>query len=154
MVKIKWTNKFSNETGYVASVSAKNKCFVNTFDKNEAKEYSEKNYVLFSDMMEDIDVLLQGKIFSYFPISQSELNEAISRTTKPLYLFKITNKDLSFAETYEKGLRKSRGTDNLHTMYFKALMSGNQDVFDIGSGSIYFREHKIIYQEEFLRSYV
>lgn len=116
-----------------------------------AKEYSEKNYVLFSDMMEDIDVLLQGKIFSYFPISQSELNEAISRTTKPLYLFKITNKDLSFAETYEKGLRKSRGTDNLHTMYFKALMSGNQDVFDIGSGSIYFREHKIIYQEEFLR---
>ena len=42
MVKIKWTNKFSNETGYVASVSAKNKCFVNTFDKNEAKEYSEK----------------------------------------------------------------------------------------------------------------
>lgn len=42
MVKIKWTNKYSNESGYVASVSAKNKCFVNTFEKSEAKEYSEK----------------------------------------------------------------------------------------------------------------
>ena len=42
MVKIKWTNKFSNETGYVASVSNKEKCFINTFDKDEAKEYSER----------------------------------------------------------------------------------------------------------------
>lgn len=42
MVKIKWTNKFSGETGYVASVSAKNRCFFNTFDKKEAKGYSEK----------------------------------------------------------------------------------------------------------------
>lgn len=42
MVKIKWTNKYSNETGYVASVSAKNKCFMNTFEESEAKEYSEK----------------------------------------------------------------------------------------------------------------
>ncbi|MBR0400651.1 MAG: hypothetical protein IJH95_07570 [Mogibacterium sp.] len=42
MVKIKWTNKYSNETGYVASVSTKEKCFINTFDKDEAKEYSER----------------------------------------------------------------------------------------------------------------
>ena len=42
MVKIKWTNKYSGETGYVESVSSKNKCFVNTFEKKEAKEYSEK----------------------------------------------------------------------------------------------------------------
>ena len=42
MVKIKWTNKYSNETGYVASVSSKNKCFVNTYELDEAKEYSEK----------------------------------------------------------------------------------------------------------------
>ena len=42
MAKIKWTNKYSNETGYVASVSAKNRCFVNTFDSAEAKEYSDK----------------------------------------------------------------------------------------------------------------
>ena len=43
MVIIKWTNKYSNETGYVASLSTKNKCFYNTFDKNEAKQYSEKS---------------------------------------------------------------------------------------------------------------
>ncbi len=42
MVKIKWTNKYSNESGYVASISTKEKCFINTFDENEAKAYSEK----------------------------------------------------------------------------------------------------------------
>lgn len=116
-----------------------------------AKEYAQRNYKLFTEMMDDIDVLLQGKIFSYFPVSQRELDETIGRTTKPLYLFKITNKDLSYAETHEKSLRKSRGTDNLHTMYFKALMSGCQDVFDIGSGSMFFREHKLVYTEDQLK---
>lgn len=113
-----------------------------------AKEYAHKNYALFSEMMDDVKIMLQGKVFSYFPISQRELDEAVDRTTQPLYLFKITNKDLSFAETHTKGLRKSRGTDNLHTMYFKALMNGNQDVLDIGSGSMFFREKKIVYSEE------
>ena len=113
-----------------------------------AKEYALRHYILFADMMDDIEVLLQGKVFSYFPISQNELDEAVTRISKPLYLFKITNKDLSFAETHEKGLRKSRGIENLHTMYFKALMSGCQDVFDIGSGSVFFREHKISYTDE------
>ena len=42
MVKLKWTNKYSGETGYVAQVSTKNRCFVNTYDQAEAKEYSEK----------------------------------------------------------------------------------------------------------------
>jgi hypothetical protein len=43
MVILKWTNKFSNETGYVASLSTKNKCFYNTYDEGEAKQYSEKS---------------------------------------------------------------------------------------------------------------
>jgi hypothetical protein len=42
MVIIKWTNKYSNETGYVASLSTKNKCFNNTYEQSEAKRYSEK----------------------------------------------------------------------------------------------------------------
>lgn len=42
MVKLKWTNKYSGETGFVAQISTKNRRFVNTFDQNEAKEYSEK----------------------------------------------------------------------------------------------------------------
>ena len=42
MVVLKWTNKYSGETGYVASVSTKEQCFVNTFNMDEAKRYSEK----------------------------------------------------------------------------------------------------------------
>lgn len=41
MVVIKWTNKFSGETGYVKSISAKEQHFVNTYDINEAKRYNE-----------------------------------------------------------------------------------------------------------------
>ena len=43
MVIIKWTNKISNETGYVASLSTKNMCFINTFELEDAKRYSEKS---------------------------------------------------------------------------------------------------------------
>lgn len=38
-MKIKWTNKFSNESGYVRRVSNKDKHFINTFDESEAKTY-------------------------------------------------------------------------------------------------------------------
>lgn len=40
MFILKWTNKYSNETGYVESISAKDKHFVNTFDKSNAKVYN------------------------------------------------------------------------------------------------------------------
>lgn len=43
MVIIKWTNKYSNESGYVASLSTKNECFYNTFEQSEARRYSEKS---------------------------------------------------------------------------------------------------------------
>ena len=43
MVVIKWTNKFSGETGYIASLSTKNECFNNTFELEDAKRYSEKS---------------------------------------------------------------------------------------------------------------
>ena len=39
---IKWTNKYSGETGYVASISRKERHFVNTYNRDEAKEYSSK----------------------------------------------------------------------------------------------------------------
>lgn len=41
MVVIKWTNKFSGESGYVQSISSKEQHFVNTYDKTEAKQYKE-----------------------------------------------------------------------------------------------------------------
>jgi hypothetical protein len=43
MVIIKWTNRFSNETGFVASLSTKNECFVSTSEEDKAKRYSEKS---------------------------------------------------------------------------------------------------------------
>lgn len=36
---IKWTNMYSDETGYVAKLSLVNKCFINTYEKEEAKKY-------------------------------------------------------------------------------------------------------------------
>ena len=39
---IKWTNKYSGETGYVASLAAKEQHFNNTFSADEAKRYSDK----------------------------------------------------------------------------------------------------------------
>ena len=39
-VVLKWTNKFSNETGYVKSVSWVKGCFINTWDKTDAKRYT------------------------------------------------------------------------------------------------------------------
>ena len=37
---IKWTNKYSGESGYVASVSRKERHFVNTLNYEEARVYS------------------------------------------------------------------------------------------------------------------
>lgn len=38
-MKIKWTNKNSQETGYVKAVNTKEQHFENTFDYNDAKDY-------------------------------------------------------------------------------------------------------------------
>lgn len=39
---IKWTNKWSGEQGFVKSLNRKEGYFVNTFDSDKAKSYSEK----------------------------------------------------------------------------------------------------------------
>ena len=41
-VVIKWTNNFSQETGFVKSVNREGKYFENTFDQSEAKVYGNK----------------------------------------------------------------------------------------------------------------
>lgn len=45
MFILKWTNKYSGETGYVASVSSKEQHFNNTYDKEEAKRYQSESSV-------------------------------------------------------------------------------------------------------------
>lgn len=39
MFVLEWKNKYSGETGFVKNVVTKEKHFVNTFDKSEAKQY-------------------------------------------------------------------------------------------------------------------
>lgn len=81
-----------------------------------------------------------SKIFSFFPVDTSLVEKLNERDNKPLFLFKISNKDLSYAETSSKNIRKSRGKENLHTMYFKALMEQSHNVFDIGTAEVFFRK--------------
>lgn len=43
MYILKWTNKYSGETGYVESISAKEGHFNNTFDESSAKKYNSES---------------------------------------------------------------------------------------------------------------
>ena len=113
-----------------------------------AVSLAQKEYTLFSDLMVDVEQLCNEKIFTYYKIDSQEINDALKAEKKRLYLFKISNKDLSFAESYSNGKRKRRGKENLHTMFFKELMSGNQTVFDLGAAAIYFRERSINISKE------
>ena len=38
-MKIRWTNKFSQETGFVKTISKAKNCFINTFDAAEARVF-------------------------------------------------------------------------------------------------------------------
>ena len=95
------------------------------------------------DIEELIDEIMKlpSESFGYFPVATAAIEEANKREKKPLFLFKMSNKDLSYAAKSSEGLRKSRGTENLHTMYLKALFGMTQNVFSIGSGMVFFR-HK------------
>jgi CRISPR-associated protein Cpf1 len=116
---------------------------------------------------------LRKKEFKYLKVNKQELENALCgysvdengeiHTRQPLLLFKITNKDLSYAETHLAGKRncdengnerKARGEfkENLHTIYFRHLMSGSQNIIDLGTGMLFFRtaskERKITHEKE------
>ena len=114
----------------------------------KSQTFKDAPFKLFTEPMEVIEDLCTEKVFNYFAVSQSEMQNAIQRDQKPLFLFQIINKDLTFAKSYEQGNRKARGRDNLHTMYFRQLMSGNQNVLDIGTGEIFFREKSLTYDSK------
>jgi CRISPR-associated protein Cpf1 len=110
----------------------------------KVREYKDKTFSVFTEVQNVIeDVCRQERIFNYFTVSDDEIKKAQKDKDKPLLLFKISNKDLSFADTYSAGKRTLRGKENLHTMYFKVLMEGGQQTFDIGSGQIFFRKKSI-----------
>lgn len=105
------------------------------------KDVIDKDYQFLKDFNDDIENISKNKIIYYAPVSKKELENLLnpqedSNNKAKFYLFKIQNKDLK-----NKSERKNKnGTDNLHTMYFKALMSEKQYTFDIGTGMVFFRE--------------
>ena len=109
----------------------------------KARNYRNVSFTIFTEPQQVIDDICKEKVFSYFVVDDDEMEQVLGCGEKPLLLFKISNKDLEFADKYSKGLRKSRGIDNLHTLYFKALMEGNQTIFDIGTGEVFFRRSSI-----------
>ena len=109
-----------------------------------SKDYVNASFTLFTEPQKIIEDLCREKVFDYFAVDDSEISKAMNDVNKPFLLFRISNKDLSYAETFSQGKRKSRGIDNLHTMYFKALMSGNQSTIDIGSGEMFYRKKSIV----------
>lgn len=129
-------------------------------DKNEVKRFNNLKKVLLNNSrinekwkekiekskeLEELKVIadniIKEKQFNYYNVSKNEIETVLNRQEKPLYLFKICNKDLSYSDN--KNIRKARGIDNLHTMYFKALMSTDQNVYDLGKGEIFFREANV-----------
>lgn len=114
----------------------------------EAQNYNDIDFSTFKEPISIIEELSSKKSFSYFAVDNEEFETACAREEKPLLLFKITNKDLSFSDTFSSGLRKSRGKENLHTLYFKGLMSGNQNVYDIGTGMVFYRKKSLNYKPD------
>lgn len=106
----------------------------------DALALSKREDISLVELEDGIEEIVKNSQFHYFPVSAEAINEAMESENKTLYLFKICNKDLSFAETFDAGKRKSRGTENLHTMYFKALFEEGQNVLDLGTAEIFYRK--------------
>ncbi|MDT8391542.1 MAG: type V CRISPR-associated protein Cas12a/Cpf1 [Lentisphaeria bacterium] len=119
-------------------------CFVNRNPQlRKIKNENYSGHEGFKKIVTDLqDVAASNKVFNYFFISQAEYDNSANNAEKPLYMFRIRNKDLDFCEKAGENKRNSqkRGKDNLHTMYFKALMSGKQSTFDLGKGELFFRK--------------
>ena len=116
------------------------------------KKYSFKNFENngLKQLLKDLEKVCEEKEFSYSPISQSEFDDASNTDKDPLHFFQITNKDLNYPENKEKR-NNYRGKDNLHTLFFKSLMNGNQKIIDIGTGEVFYRKssvkHPIIHKK-------
>lgn len=114
----------------------------------QAQEFANKEYTNYQQVKNDKNIVTSQKLVDYIPVSWTELSEALKpvvqkngkRKAQKFYLFRITNKDLSYAQTMAEGERESRGNENLHTMYFRAMMNPGQETFDIGTGDIFFRK--------------
>lgn len=120
----------------------------------QAQEFAVKEYTDYQQVKDDIKLVTSQKLVDYIPVSWKKLSDALKpvvqkngkRKPQKFYLFRITNKDLSYAQTMSEKMedgrmkRESRGNENLHTLYLRAMMDPNQQTFDIGTGDIFFRK--------------
>lgn len=133
---------------YHAMLERWRKGFMQVRRINAASKYAQEGFCSHKEVNIAINDVCSRKTVEFIPVSAQEMSNHLASGN--LYLFRITNKDLSYAQTMKDGKRKSRGKENLHTMYFRALMDPEQTTFDIGSGEVYHRKAstKLKYSEE------
>ena len=112
------------------------------------KEY--KGLLGLQQLSDDLKKITKStQVFNFFSVSKIEFD---NHNWKDLFLFKISNKDLSYCENYEAGKRiaKTNQKENLHTLFFRALMQedGFGDIVDIGKGEIFYRKKAFEYDKD------
>ena len=70
-----------------------------------AKELATQTELGIDELIDEI-MNLPSKSFGYFPIATAAIEEANKRENKPLFLFKMSNKDLSYAATASQKVKK------------------------------------------------
>jgi hypothetical protein len=90
------------------------------------------------------EVEQQGYKITFNNISEDYINQLIDESK--IYLFQIYNKDFS---------PRSKGTPNIHTLYWKALFSGENlqnTIYKLnGQAEVFFRKKSLNYSEEIWR---
>jgi hypothetical protein len=125
------------------------KKYENTSDKlKELIDNKNKYFGIdgFKQIVSDLqNIAKENKVYDFFNIDKSELKNSLSKKNNKLYLFKISNKDLKERDLNHKrkdykGIKQNYN-DNLHTLFFKALMREfDNSSIDIGKGEIFFRK--------------
>ncbi|MEK9165958.1 MAG: type V CRISPR-associated protein Cas12a/Cpf1 [Patescibacteria group bacterium] len=112
--------------------------------KDKIKQIQEdiinKKFHLLKDIQNAINEVVKkyGKIFEYKFVTELQFKQARD-CKKGFYLFQIYNKDFS----KKKGEKSKHKNQNLHTIYFKALMAEDNQKFDLGNGEIFLRKASI-----------
>lgn len=119
------------------------------------KEY--KGITGFENLIKDIsETAKKCKVISFFNVSKKEFEQ---HNGNDMFLFQISNKDLSYCRTLKENKRKRKSDDedkkhneNLHTLFFRALMREYKNCLniDIGKGEIFLREPAYHYSNEVL----
>ncbi|MDD5504298.1 MAG: type V CRISPR-associated protein Cas12a/Cpf1 [Candidatus Omnitrophica bacterium] len=104
----------------------------------QKRKYS--GYDGYEQIIQDLqDIAKNNKVFHFFNVDKREWATSCDDESNPFYLFRIDNKDLNY---YTKPQKNKKGIENLHTLFFRALMREYKDCnsIDMGKGDIFYRE--------------